>query len=90
MSTFSNVMGTETAYHLHLNFNLFVHITVLSSSSYASCFCLFYTFLFFFTVLTDISATSSTVSVCNSGKIGDSTAHDSKTLVAWGTFLAVI
>jgi hypothetical protein len=78
MYTFSNVMGTETAYQ---NFILCVQITVSSSaysSSSSSWLCLFYPFLFFFVVLIDISTSSASVSVCNSETIGDYLARGSK------------
>jgi len=72
-------MLTETAYHMHQNFMLFVQITV--SASCASCLFLFHPFLFFFALLTDTSTTSASVSVCVSETNGDYPAHNSKTSV---------
>jgi len=76
-------MLTETAYHMHQNFILFVQITV--SASCASYLFLFHPFLFFFAVVTDTSATSASVSVCLSVCIsetnGDYPAYNSKTSV---------
>jgi hypothetical protein len=72
-------MLTETAYQMHQNYILFVQITVSASS--ASCLLFFHPFLFFFAVLIDNSATSASVSVCNSEINGDYPAHDSKTSV---------
>jgi hypothetical protein len=79
MSTFSNVVLTETAYQMHKNIILYVQVTVSSSS--ASWLSLFHPFLFFFALLIDTSMTSSSVSVCNSETIGDYPACDSKTSV---------
>ena len=69
-------MLIETPYQMHQNIILFVQITVTASS--ASCLFLFHPFLFFFAVLIDPSATSGSVSVCNSETDGDYPAYDSK------------
>jgi hypothetical protein len=53
----------------------------MSRSLFHLLFLLFNPFVFFFAVLTDTSATSSSVSVWNSEKIGDYPTHDSKTSV---------
>jgi len=63
-----------------------VDITVSSlSSSSSSCFFLFsstfHSSPFFFAILIDTSTTSASVSVCNSERIGDAPACDSKTSV---------
>jgi len=72
-------MLTETADQMHQNFIFFVQITVSASS--VSCLFLFQQLLFFFAVLIDTSASSASVSVCNSETNGDYPAHDSKTSV---------
>jgi len=50
----------------------------VSRSLFLLLLLLFNPFLFFFAVLTDTTATSFSVSVCNSETIGDYPAHDSK------------
>jgi hypothetical protein len=59
---------------MHQNIILFVQITVS-----ASCLFLSHPFLFFFAILIDPSATSASVSICNSETDGDYPAYDSKT-----------